>query len=79
MPKSVTRQRIVIILNEPSNQDDWLEVIKMTVIEGEIQELVNFRIAKNSLSIFKEPLYPILQYVNYNKITIAQLTDAEKE
>ena len=79
MPGSATGQRVVITLNGLSDWDDWLEVIKTTAIGGEIWELVNPEMAKNSLPILKEPPHPIPQHVNHDKTTIAQLSDAEKE
>ena len=48
-------------------------------IGGEIWELVNPKMVKNSLPILKEPSRPIPQHVNHDKTTIAQLSDAEKE
>jgi hypothetical protein len=72
-------QRSTVILSNPSDWDEWLEIIKTKAVGGEVWEFVDPATAKDTLPALTEPAIPIPQNVNPDKTSLTQLDADEKE
>jgi hypothetical protein len=72
-------QRSAVILSNPSDWDEWLEIIKTKAVGGEVWKFIDPAVVKNELPSLTEPTIPTPKDVNPNKTSIAQLDDDEKE
>jgi hypothetical protein len=72
-------QRIVIILNGPTDWDEWIEIIKTKAIAATVWEYVNPCTAKDALSILEKPTFPWPINVNPQRALISQLAADEKK
>ena len=72
-------QRSTIILSNPSDWDEWLEIIKTKAVGGEVWRFLDPAIAKDKIPSLTEPTIPTPQDVNPDKTSLAQLNDDEKE
>ena len=72
-------QKSTVILSNPSDWDEWLEIIKTKAVGGEVWKFIDPAIAKDELPSLTEPTIPTPQDVNPDKTSLAQLNDDEKE
>ena len=72
-------QKTIITLNDSSDQDNWLVVIKTIAIKAEIWDSINPLKPKTELKTLEEPTYLTLVTIDPNKTTIASLINAENE
>jgi len=72
-------QRVAIILNGPSDWDEWIEIVKTKAIEGEIWSYVDPSMEKAALPPFARPTIPRPVDVNPQKTAFSLLSEDEKE
>ena len=72
-------QRVAIILNGPSNWDEWIEIVKTKTIEDEIWSYVDFSMEKTALSFFTRSTIPRSVNVNSQKAAFSLLSKDEKK
>jgi hypothetical protein len=56
-------QKSTVILSNPSDWDEWLEIIKTKAVGGEVWRFIDPAIAKDELSSLTEPTIPTPRYV----------------
>jgi hypothetical protein len=72
-------QKSTVILSNPSDWDEWLEIIKTNAVGGKVWKFIDPVLAKDELPSLTEPTIPTPQDVNPDKTSLAQLDDGEKE
>jgi hypothetical protein len=74
-----SHQKSTVILSNPSDWDEWLEIIKTKAVGGEIWSFIDPATVKDELPTLTEPTIPTPKDVNPTKTSLAQLDDDEKE
>ncbi len=72
-------QKVVIILNGPTDWDEWIAIIRTKAKLGDIWKYVDPSTEEAALPAFEEPVFPMPKDINAEKTTIATLTAVEKE
>jgi hypothetical protein len=62
-PTMTSTQKSTVILSNPSDWDEWLEIIKTKAVGGEVWRFIDPAIAKDELSSLTEPTIPTPRYV----------------
>jgi hypothetical protein len=78
-PATTSPQKYTVILSNPSDWDEWLEIIKTKAIGGEVWRFIDPAVVKDELPTLTEPTIPTPQDENPDKTSLAQLDDDEKE
>ena len=72
-------QKVVIVLNGPTDWDEWIGIVKIKAKTGEIWKYMDSSTEKTAIPALQEPDFPMPADVNNQKIRIADLTPDKKE
>ena len=72
-------QRSTVILLNPSDWDEWLEIVKTKAVGGEVWRFIDPATAKNELPPLTEPTILTPQDVDLDKTSLDQLDDGDRE
>ena len=79
MANQAVISHIQIILNSPSDWEDWIEVIRTRALGTEIWEYVDPSTKEDSIRILREPEIPTASTVNSDQTSISKLSEDEKK
>jgi hypothetical protein len=72
-----TPQKVSVVLSNTNDWDEWIEVIKVHTLAGEIWEYVD--LSKDQVSILREPTLPRPEDMNPDISSYGRLTAEEKD
>jgi hypothetical protein len=72
----MSSQKISVTLNNPSDRDEWIEVMKTQALVGKVWGYVDP--SKDQVPTLEEPMPPQPRDVNAQAATFGQLTQEER-
>ena len=72
-----TPQKVSVILNNPTDWDEWIEIIKTQALAGKVWQHLNP--SEDTVPALEEPVAPTPAQVNAAKTTVTELTPDECE
>ena len=72
-----TPQKVSVILNNPADWDEWIEIIKTQALAGKVWQHLDP--SEDTVPALEEPVAPTPAQVNEAKTTVTELTPDERE